>query len=288
MTGVLGRAVALRRNPAALGSLIIIVLSVGCAVAAPYVAPHPPGAQDLEHRLTPPVWFGGTSLHWLGTDGLGQDILARLVFGSRVAIIVGVSAVLAAMVIGIVLGLVAGWYGGWAGTVIMRVGDLVFAFPFLLLALLLVTLLGGGLGNIIIALSATGWVIYARLVRGEILAMKDREFIQAARSIGASTAAILFREALPNLMTSLLVIGTLEVGTAILSEASLSFLGVGIPPSVPDWGQMVEAGRNYMYKAWWVATEPGLAIALLVLGVNLFGDWLREAMDPLMRSSGRK
>jgi len=282
------RAGRLRRNAAAFGGLVIIVLAIVCAVGAPYLTPQSPNLQNLEQRLVPPAWFGGTSRHWLGTDGLGQDLYARLLFGSRVAIVVGVSAVVIAMLIGTALGLLAGWYGGWISAVIMRIGDLVFAFPFLLLALLLVTLLGGGLVNIIIALSATGWVIYARLARAEMLAMKDREFIQAARSIGASTATILVRHGLPNLMTSLMVIGTLEIGTAILSEASLSFLGVGIPPSIPDWGQMVEAGRDYIYKAWWVPTVPGLAIALLVLGVNLFGDWMREELDPLSRSAARK
>jgi peptide/nickel transport system permease protein len=221
-------------------------------------------------------------VHWLGTDGLGRDILSRMIYGSRVSITVGVSSVLLAAIVGLVLGLVSGWYGGSAGAVIMRVGDLVFAFPFLLLALLLVTLMGGGLRNIIIALAATGWVVYARLVRGEVLALREREYVLAALSIGASTSRILVRHALPNLLTSLIVIGTLEVGTAILSEASLSFLGLGIPPAIPSWGQMVESGRNYIYTAWWVTTIPGLAIAILVLGVNSLGDWLRDRLDPLL------
>lgn len=276
----------IRRRLTAVISLLVILAAVVCALTAPYVAPYPPEAQNLDKRLTPPLGFGGTKEHILGTDALGRDMLSRLIFGARVSLIVGVSAVLVSVLFGTAVGLLAGWYGGLLDIVMMRIADLVFAFPFLLLALLLMALLGGGLKNVIIALSATGWVIYARLVRAEVLALREREFILAAVSLGIATTRILLRHILPNLMASLVVIATLEVGTAILSEAALSFLGLGIPPSIPSWGQMVEAGRRYIYTSWWLTALPGGAIALLVLSVNFLGDWLRDRLDPLM-STGR-
>jgi peptide/nickel transport system permease protein len=274
---------ALRRRAVALMSVLVVFLMMISAVAAPYIVPYRPDEQDLGKRLTPPLGFGGSTAHVLGTDALGRDMLSRLIYGTRVSIVVGVSAVLLSMVAGTALGLVAGWHGGWLDIVVMRVADLVFAFPFLLLAMLLMALLGGGLRNVIIALSATGWVIYARLVRAEVLALKNREFALAAISLGTGTGRILVRHILPNLLASLVVVGTLEVGTAILSEAALSFLGLGIPPRIPSWGQMVEAGRKYIYTAWWLTTIPGSAIAVLVLSVNFIGDWLRDRLDPLMR-----
>lgn len=274
----------IRHRLTALISLLIILVALVSAIGAPYVAPHAPEIQNLDKRLTAPLGFGGSTEHVLGTDALGRDMLSRLIYGTRVSLIVGVSAVFVSIVFGTTIGLLAGWYGGLLDTVMMRIADLVFAFPFLLLALLLLALLGGGLKNVIIALSATGWVIYARLVRAEVLALKEREFVLAAISLGAATTRILLRHVLPNLLASLVVIGTLEVGTAILSEAALSFLGLGIPPSTPSWGQMVEAGRRYIYTAWWLTALPGGAIALLVLSVNFLGDWLRDRLDPLMRT----
>jgi peptide/nickel transport system permease protein len=273
----------IRRRVSTLVSLLIICATLAAAVGAPYIAPRAPEAQNLDRRLTPPLGFGGSTEHLLGTDALGRDVLSRIIYGARVSILVGMSAVFVSMVLGTAVGLMAGWYGGLLDALTMRLADLVFAFPFLLLALLLLALLGGGLRNVIIALSATGWVIYARLVRAEVLALKEREFVLAAVSLGTGVTRILVRHVLPNLLASLVVVGTLEVGTAILSEAALSFLGLGIPPSVPSWGQMVEAGRRYIYTAWWLTTIPGGAIALVVLSVNFVGDWLRDRLDPVMR-----
>lgn len=258
---------------AALAVLIIFVL-VG--VFAPWFSPQDPNAQNLAARLLPPLSEG----HLLGTDGLGRDVLSRLIHGTRISLVVGFTAVLLSAVIGIAVGLVSGYVGGWVDSLFMRIVDAWMAFPFLLLAIAIVAVLGRGLDNIVIALVITGWVLYARLVRGETLSLREREFTLSARGLGTRPLAIMVKHILPNCMAPILVVATLEIGVVIVTEASLSFLGLGAAGSEPSWGGMLADGRAYLTRAWWLATLPGLAIFGIVLAVNVVGDALRDALDP--------
>ena len=257
----------------AIGILILFVL---IGIFAPLLAPHDPNQQNLALRLMPPLTEG----HVLGTDSLGRDVLSRLIYGSRVSLIVGFSAVLLAAVIGIIVGLVSGYVGGWVDSLLMRIVDAWLAFPFLLLAIAIVAVLGRGLDNIVIALVITGWVLYARLVRGETLSLREREFVLSARGLGANPVAIMVKHTLPNCLAPIMVVATLEIGVVIVTEASLSFLGLGASASEPSWGGMLADGRAYLTRAWWLATLPGLAIFVIVLAVNVLGDALRDALDP--------
>jgi len=257
-------------------ALAVLILFVVVGVFAPWIAPSDPNAQDLAGRLQPPLSEG----HLLGTDSLGRDVLSRLIYGSRISLIVGFSAVLLSAVIGVIVGLVSGYVGGWVDSLLMRIVDAWLAFPFLLLAIAIVAVLGRGLDNIVIALVITGWVLYARLVRGETLSLREREFVLSARGLGANPVAIMTKHILPNCLAPIMVVATLEVGVVIVTEASLSFLGLGASASEPSWGGMLADGRAYLTRAWWLATLPGLAIFVIVLAVNVLGDALRDALDP--------
>jgi peptide/nickel transport system permease protein len=268
----------------AMGALVLLLLVVLVGVFAPLLAPYDPNAQDIASRLRPPFAAG----HWLGTDMLGRDVLSRLLVGSRVSLIVGFAAVLVSAVIGVAAGMISGFFGGPVDTVFMRVVDAWLAFPFLLMAIAIVAIIGPGLHNIIIALVVTGWVVYARLVRGEVLSLREREFVLSARGLGVSRPAIMARHILPNVLAPVVVVATLELGVVIVTEASLSFLGLGADASTASWGGMLADGRAYITIAWWLATIPGLAIFGVVLAVNVLGDGLRDALDPRFQRSPRR
>ena len=269
------------RRASALVGLSILGLVVVLAVFAPLIAPHDPNAQDVTLRLVPP--FQAESPYPLGTDQVGRDVLSRIIYGTRVALLVGVASVALSGTIGITLGLLSGYYGGIADDLIGWLANVELAFPFILLAIAVVAVIGSGLTNLIVVLSIVAWVVYARIVRAETLAVRELEFVQAARVIGVGDLRLLFRHVLPNVLTPVIVIATFEVARMIISEASLSFLGLGVEPSIPSWGSMLADGRQYLATAWWIATFPGLAIMLTVLAINLLGDWLRDVLDPRLR-----
>jgi peptide/nickel transport system permease protein len=250
---------------------------IGATVFAPVLSPFDPDHQDIANRLRPPAWAGGSPDHFLGTDHLGRDMLSRIMFGGRVSLLVGASAVLVSGSIGVVLGLWSGFYGGRVDSVLMRVADVQLAFPQILLVLLVLVILGRGLGAIVVVLALADWVIYARLVRGRLLVERQKEYIEAAEASGASNGRVMFRHLLPNVIPLIIVIATLQLGLMILLESSLSYVGVGIEPPTSSWGRMLNDGQLYMAVAWWVSTLPGLAIVFTVLGVNFLGDGLRQA-----------
>ena len=269
------------RNPAAIAGAFIPLAVIGAAVFAPYVAPHAPARQNLIRRFTPPVWVqGGNTAYLLGTDQVGRDILSRIIHGARISLIVGIAAVLVSLTVGVTLGLLSGFLEGRVDTVIMTVVDVTLSFPQLLLALAFVAALGPSLTTIIVVLGLTGWERYTRVVRAEVLALREKDFVEAARAMGAGSTRLLLRHLLPNTFSSIIVMSTLQVAQAILAEAALSFLGVGTGSAYPTWGQMIALGRDFVSVAWWLPTFPGLAILLTVLAINLVGDRLRDALDP--------
>jgi ABC-type dipeptide/oligopeptide/nickel transport system permease subunit len=269
------------RNPAALTGTIILLVVIGAAVFAPWVAPHDPARQSLLRRFTPPMWAeAGKSAHVLGTDQVGRDILSRIIHGARVSLMVGIAAVAVSLTVGVTLGLLSGFFHGRVDTVIMTVVDVTLSFPQLLLALAFVAALGPSLTTIIVVLGLTGWERYTRVVRAEVLALREKDFVEAARGMGASSVRIVLRHLLPNTFSSIIVMSTLQVAQAILQEAALSFLGVGTGSAYPTWGQMIALGRDFVSVAWWLPTFPGLAILVTVLAINLVGDRLRDALDP--------
>jgi peptide/nickel transport system permease protein len=269
------------RNPAAIAGGLALVGVVGAAVAAPWVAPHDPARQSLIRRFTPPVWAeGGHPAHPLGTDQVGRDILSRMIHGARISLVVGSAAVVVSLVVGVTLGLLSGFIGGRLDVAVMTVVDITLSFPQLLLALAFVAALGPSLVTITVVLGLTGWERYARVVRAEVLALREKEFVEAARAMGVSSSRIVLRHVLPNTFSSIIVMSTLQVAQAILQEAALSFLGVGSGSAYPTWGQMIALGRDFVSVAWWLPTFPGLAILTTVLAINLVGDRLRDALDP--------
>jgi peptide/nickel transport system permease protein len=269
------------RNPiGVIGGIILLTVIIG-AVFADYVAPHEPNRQRLIARLKPPFWADGGSMTFpLGTDNVGRDIWSRIIHGSRISLIVGISAVGVSMLIGVTLGLASGFWGGRIDATIMALVDIMLAFPQLILAFAMVAVLGPGIGNIILVLGLTGWERYARVVRAEVLALREREFVQAARAVGVSNLKIVFGHIMPNTFSSVIVMATLQTAQAILAEAALSFLGLGTGRTYPSWGQMISLGRDYISIAWWLSTFPGLAILLTVLAINLVGDRIRDVLDP--------
>jgi ABC-type dipeptide/oligopeptide/nickel transport system permease subunit len=271
----------LTRNPAAILGALILLVVVGAALAAPWIAPHDPAKQSLLRRFTPPVWAaGGNPAYPLGTDQVGRDILSRMIHGARISLLVGVLSMVVSVLVGVTLGLVSGFVGGRVDTVLMTVVDVTWSFPQLLLALAFVAALGPSLVTIILVLGFTGWERYARVVRAEVLALREKDFIEAARAMGMGSLRILAFHILPNTFSSIVVLSTLQVAQAILAEAALSFLGVGSGRTYPTWGQMIALGRDFVSVAWWLATFPGLAILATVLAINLVGDRLRDALDP--------
>jgi peptide/nickel transport system permease protein len=273
------------RNPWALTGMFLLLLTVFSAAFAPWIAPNEPDKADLRSRLAQPSWLDdkGKSTHLLGADQVGRDLLSRIIYGARVSLMVGILSVLISMVIGVVLGLIAGYYGKWLDDLIMRVADVQLAFPFILFAIIIMAIFGAGLWKLIIVLGLSNWVGFARLVRGQVMSVKEMEYVQAARAIGGTNFRIIRKHVLPNVMSSIIVLATLNVAVNILLEASLTFIGLGVDPSIPAWGSMLADGRNYVDTAWWVATFPGFAIMFTVLGFNLLGDWLRDELDPNLR-----
>jgi len=272
-----------RRRTALFGAVVVAVV-LAVALAAPLVSPFDPLGQDLENRLKPPGWQDGAGyIHPLGTDHLGRDILARVIFGARPALLVGVAAVLISGVLGMIAGLLSGYFGGPVDDVLMRLADIQLAFPFILLAIAVIGVLGPSLLTIIAVIGVSSWVIYARVVRGAVLSIREREFIQAAQALGVRDWRVLVRHILPNAFTPWLVVATLDMARVIVIESALSFLGLGVQPPTPTWGGMLADGRVYLSTAWWLATFPGLAILVAVLGINLFGDGLRDTLDPRLK-----
>lgn len=276
-----GAVKAVLRNRLGLVAVVVLALMVLIAVFAPLIAPYDPGAQDLLVRLRPPAWTAaGDSSHLLGTDQLGRDILSRLFYGARISLLVGACAALLAGVVGSVIGLVAGFLGGWFDRILMRLADIQLAFPSILLALAIVGFLGSGLWYVVLVLGFTGWVSYARVIRSEVLSLRTRDYVTEARAIGVGDLTIMRRHLLPNVMAPLATIGTLHVAAAIVAEASLSYLGLGVPKQTVTWGGMLSDGQLYLGTSWWVAVFPGLALMITALAVNITGDVLRDVADP--------
>jgi peptide/nickel transport system permease protein len=269
----------IRRHALGMVGLLFALLAVIVALAAPWLAPHDPVTSDFAAGLKPP----GTPGHPLGTDQLGRDLLSRVLYGARIALFIGFSTVLLTALVGGLLGLLAGFVGGWPGAVVMRIADVQLSFPFILLALTINAIVGLGLRNIIISLSVAGWVVYARVVRGEVLSVKQRDFVQAAAALGVGRVRMLFSHVLPNVAPSIIVVASLQFSQFIVAEAAISFLGFGVQPPTPAWGSMLSESRDFLYVAWWLAAFPGIALAVTALGINLVGDWLRDILDPKLR-----
>jgi peptide/nickel transport system permease protein len=268
------------RSPLTVAGLVIVIVFVLAAVAAPFIAPYEPNKQNLSLRLKPP-----SEEHWLGTDQLGRDVLSRLIWGARVSLSVGLAVVISASVFGTLVGLVAGYVGGLTDDGLMRTTDVFFAFPSLILAMAIAGALGPSLQTAMIAIAAVSWPVYARLVRGQVLALRKREFVEAAESIGASGFRIIFRHLLPNALSPLLVQASFDMGGAILIAAGLSFIGFGAQPPLAEWGVMISEGRKYVTTHPWLPLFPGLAILVTVAAFNLIGDGLRDAFDPRLRAA---
>jgi peptide/nickel transport system permease protein len=276
---------SLSRRWLAAAGFVVLILVIAAAVFAPLIAPHDPRRGELMDSKLPPMWAeGGMRTYPLGTDMLGRDILSRVIYGARISLAVGFTAVAVAGAIGVSVGVASGYYSGRVDDVIMRLAEIQLAVPFILFAIAVLAVLGPGLKNLILVLGITGWVTYARVVRGQVLSFREKEFVEAARALGAGDLRIMFGHILPNTYASLIVIASFAVAATILTEAALSFLGLGVPPSVPTWGGMVADGREQILtNRWWMYVPPGVAIMLTVLAINAVGDWLRDFLDPRLR-----
>jgi peptide/nickel transport system permease protein len=273
---------SLRRLP--LLPLLVIIAFVVISIFGQWLTPMSPNAQSLRLRYLPPAWIAGGNMHYLlGTDELGRDVLSRIIAGAHASFIVSLSALAFGSVLGSLIGLTSGYFGGRLDAFIMRAADGMMAFPLVLAALLLVAVMGPGISTVVVAVSLILWARFARLIRGEVLSVRERDFITLARIAGATNRRIMFVHILPNVLNSVVVLLTLQLGFVIIVEATLSFLGAGIPPPTPTWGQMVAAGRTYIETAWWISLFPGMAIAAVVLSFNLLGDWLRDRLDPKLQ-----
>ncbi len=278
----------LRKSPTGFLGAVTVVCVVVIALLASFITPHDPEQIDLKNRLAPPIWAeeGGTD-YLLGTDQLGRDVLSRIILGTRISLLVGLAGVALAMLTGVFLGLTSGYLGGWWDMIVSRFLDTFLAIPFIILALAVIGVLGVKGGNnilrLIIVLGLANWVIFTRVVRGEVLAVKERDYVEAAHAIGQRSWLIMLRYILPNVTASIIVLGALQMSTVIIAEASLSFLGLGVQPPTITWGIMLADGRDHLATSWWLATFPGLAITITVLGFILWGDWLRDVLDPRLR-----
>ena len=278
-----GLARSLRRQKSAIVGLAILVVVTLTAITAPIISPMSPTANSLSRALKPPMWEGEGHVFILGTDHLGRDLLSRIIYGTQVSLIVGFFSVVFSGAIGLFVGLMAGYFGGKVDYLLMRLVDFVLSFPFILLALSTIAILGPSLELIIVMISLRLWTVYARVVRGAVLSLREMEFVVAAVGIGGSHMRVLFRHILPNVLAPVIIIGSLYLGRMIIIEAGLSFLGLGVPPPTPTWGGLMAEGRSYLYVSWWIAAFPCLAITLTALGANLVGDWLRNVLDPRLR-----
>lgn len=269
-------------------ALLILIAVLVAALFGPALAPMDPNRQNIILRLAEPMAEGPRgAVFWMGSDALGRDVFSRLLYGARVSLLVGVAAIVVGGAIGTLAGLVSGYFGGWVDDVIMRLGDIQLAYPFILLAIMFLVVLGPGLVNLILVLGIGQWVTYARIVRAQTLSLREKEFVEAARALGDSTSSIIFRTILPNIIAPLTVIASFNVASVILAEAALSFLGLGVPPSVPTWGSMLAESREQLIaNRWWLALFPGVAIVLTVLSFNIMGDWLRDFLDPRFKETG--
>ncbi len=267
-----------KRNRLALGGLLVILITFLVAGFAPILAPYDPGKTDVSLKLKPP-----STRHYLGTDQLGRDVFSRMLYGSRVSLSVGFVAVAISILIGILVGALAGYYGGWVDSLLMRFVDVMLCFPSFFLILTVVALLGPSLFKVMVVIGITSWMGTSRFVRAEFLTLRERDFVQAARALGVRDRRIIFRHILPNALAPVFVTATLDVATAILVEAGLSFLGFGVQPPAPSWGNILTEGRIYIFDAWWLTVFPGLAILITVLSFNLLGEGLRDALDPRLR-----
>jgi peptide/nickel transport system permease protein len=272
-------------NPGTIISLVLLLILVAMAIAPALFAPHDPLRPDLMGAETPPAFLhGGDMSFLLGKDQLGRDILSRLIYGARITVIIGLLGTAISYFIGVTLGLIAGYLGGWVDEVIMRFTDIQLAFPFLLLAIVIVAVLGPSLTNVIIVLALTRWTTYARLVRGQVLAAREEVYVESARAIGVPNAVILIRHIFPNIIAPTIVIASFDVGANVIVEASLSFLGLGVQPPQPSWGNMLADGRIYLPTSWWISTIPGIALSLTLILINIQGDRLRDLLDPTVRT----
>ncbi|MDZ7706861.1 MAG: ABC transporter permease [Trueperaceae bacterium] len=271
----------LRGSPAGLAGLVLITVIAGAALFAPWVAPYGPSDADFLAARIPPAWHPeGSTAHLLGTDQLGQDLFSRIVYGARVSLLVGVLGVSVSLTIGVTLGLLAGYFGGWLDTVVTAFTNLLLSIPYLVLVIVIATILGRSLTNVILLFGVTSSPVFIRVTRGEVLRLRQLSYVEAARGLGASAGRIIPRHLLPNLIGPLATLATFETSAMIFYEAGLGFLGLSVPPQVPSWGNMLALGRRFLTTQPWMAIFPGLAIALTTLGINLLGDWLRDAIDP--------
>ncbi len=270
-------------------AILILIAVMTAAALGPVIAPKDPNRQNIIQRLQEPyqVERSGEVEFILGTDGLGRDVLSRLIYGARVSLLVGLTAVLIGGSIGVSLGLIAGYFGGRTDDIIMRLADIQLAFPFILLAIMFLVVLGPGLLNLILILGIGQWVTYARIARGQTVSQREKEYVEAARALGKRDLAIMFQSILPNILAPLIVIASFNVASVILAEAALSFLGLGVPPTIPTWGGMLAESRDQLLAGrWWLAVYPGIAIMMTVLSFNILGDWLRDFLDPRLRTIG--
>jgi peptide/nickel transport system permease protein len=274
---------SLIHSPTGLTGMVIVLVLVVFALAGEVIAPHDPEQHNLRARFQAPGYSDESGGYWLGTDQLGRDVWSRVIVGSRVSLLVGVAAVAIAGTVGVIYGIVSGFAGGMIDAVLMRIVDGLLSIPFIILAVAISGVIGPSLTTLILVLGLTGWVTYARVTRAEVLVLRELDYVTAARLVGRSSSGLMFRHILPNILASAIVLAALQVSTTILAESSLSFLGLGVQPPTITWGLMLADGRQYVGSAWWMATFPGIAITVTVLGVVFVGDWLRDVLDPRLR-----
>jgi peptide/nickel transport system permease protein len=273
-----------RLSPLVVGSWLILLGLIATALLSPYIVPHNPIRERLIDRLLPPAWAeDGEWRYVLGTDHLGRDLVSRIIYGSRVSLVVGFAAVAIGGALGVALGVAAGFLGGRTDEIIMAVADMQLAFPTILLAIAIIAVLGPSFINLVMVIGISGWVTYARIARGQVLSLREKEFVEAIRAQGGSQWRIVWRHILPNILPALIVVATLDLARTIILESTLSFLGLGIQPPTPSWGGMLSDGREYLLSAWWIATFPGVALMLTALSFNRLGDWIRDLTDPRLR-----